>query len=509
MCEQEGGKGGRCSVFEFSDIKALLQKTRCISGKPVPGQRIWIQQAQDSPYHSILRKPDTQSTSSQHRRVKFDLPPSPFDPEFDDIPGNDDGSSDCTVSQDFGPDRYLGDANARGSGAAARKSERSAEDYLSSLKVQKIPLDCLEELIELGTLDRVMMCYTRDVGKLAIDSYRPFRSAYFYAIVLYHLSKTRTMDMAEISKICEAAVVLNNVSSPVVPTRDSQKDISNLLLFLEQGVVFRSNAVKDVDDKEVQTSRAQWASKDAETMNYAMDVGHQVAHLDQPVVKSLLAKFVDKRCIIRPIYHYQYREFISSRSTGLPVLDESLQFQIYSTVLELMQRSYKSQLPLSYVMFSTLFAIVETNELIVNQIIKSTSTGGNINVTVFNDHTDDMLSNVEEPVDEREQLSLLDWDFAAVIGHLLAYRFHTADQSLTNMRARLGALAFSVDVTKDQPFPPILPLQDTKFHQYIHKYVSTIYSRWPYGFVYMVIDEAVNAYNMIIQNVRSQQAKPE
>ncbi|KAJ1643516.1 hypothetical protein LPJ64_004714 [Coemansia asiatica] len=488
MSEKEsyGDKGGRCSVFEFSDIKALLQKTKCISGKPVPGQRIWIQ-PQDSPYHSILRKPDAQSTNAQ-RRVKFDLPSSPFDPEFDEIAGIDDDSSDCTFSQDFGPDGYLGGSNAKSlENPSASKNDRSNEDYLSSLKVQKIPLDCLQELIELGTLDRIMLCYTRDVGKLAIDSYRPFRSAYFYAIVIYHLSKTRTMHVDEISKICEAAVILNNVSSPMISKKDSsQKDISNLLLFLEQGVLFRGNIMKDIDDKEVLKSRALWASKDMETMSYAMDVGHQVAYLDQPVVNK----------------------FISSRSTELPVLDESLQFQIYGTVIELMQRSYKSQLHLSYVMFATLFAIVETNELIANEIIRSKYTG-NINITAFNDYSDDTLSNIDNPIDEREQLSLLDWDFAAVIGYLLAYRFHTADESLTNMRARLGALSFSVDVTKDQPFPPILPLQDTKFHQYIHKYVNTIYARWPHGFVYMVIDEAVNAYNMIIQSIRNQQTNAE
>ncbi|KAJ2706501.1 hypothetical protein FB645_001508 [Coemansia sp. IMI 203386] len=504
MREQESGKGGRCSVFEFSDIKALLQKTKCISGKPLPGQRIWIQ-PQDSPYHSILRKPDTQSANPQ-RRVKFNLPPSPFDPEFEE----DDGSSERTFSQDFGPDGYLGESNPRSSGNVASKIEQSNEDYLNSLKVQAIPLDCLQELIELGTLDRIMLSYARDIGKLAIDSYRPFRSAYFYAIVIYHLSKTRTMDLAEISKICEAAVILNNVSSPMVSKKDSQNDISNLLLFLEQGVMFdKGSAMRNIDNnKEILQSRAVWANKDMEVLNYAMDVGHQVAYLDQPVVKSLLAKFADKKCIIRPIYHFQYSQFIDSRSTSLPVLDESLQFQIYSTVLELMQRSYGSQLPLSYTMFTTLFAIVETNELIVSQIIKSKYTGS-INLTVFNDISDDALSSIDNPVDEREQMSLLDWDFAAVIGYILAHRFHTADQNLTKMRARLGALAFSVDVTKDQPFPPILPLQDTKFHQYIHKYVNTIYARWPYGFVYMVIDEAVNAYNMIIQNIRSQQARPE
>ncbi|KAJ1931270.1 hypothetical protein GGF37_007447, partial [Kickxella alabastrina] len=56
----------------------------------------------------------------------------------------------------------------------------------------------------------------------------------------------------------------------------------------------------------------------------------------------------------------------------------------------------------------------------------------------------------------------------------------------------------------DQPYPPILPLQDMQFHQFVHQYVSMIYIKWPHGFVYMVIDEAVCAYNVIIQSIRDQ-----
>ncbi|KAJ2320363.1 hypothetical protein IWW51_004646 [Coemansia sp. RSA 2702] len=65
------------------------------------------------------------------------------------------------------------------------------------------------------------------------------------------------------------------------------------------------------------------------------------------------------------------------------------------------------------------------------------------------------------------------------------------------MRARLGALAFGVDSSKEQPFPP-----DSQFHQFVRDHVASVYARWPHGFFYMVLDEAVDAYNVIIQSIR-------
>ncbi|KAJ2817427.1 hypothetical protein FBU31_006233 [Coemansia sp. 'formosensis'] len=207
-----------------------------------------------------------------------------------------------------------------------------------------------------------------------------------------------------------------------------------------------------------------------------------------------------------------FEQFADSGRTELPVIDEALQFQIYSTVREVMTKVYGSSLPLppSYVMYTTLFAIIETNEKIVQGIAEEGGTSSDICTTVFSgssserDIDNNSCASLSEPMWSKEMLELLDWDLAAAIGYLLAHRYHESDVEVTKMRAKLGALAFGVDASVSQPFPPILPLQDTGLHQYVHHYVSAIYSRWPHGFAYMVIDETVDAYNEIIQTLREE-----
>ncbi|KAJ1720750.1 hypothetical protein LPJ53_004655 [Coemansia erecta] len=470
----------RCSAFEFPDLKVLLHKTGCTS-RPLPGQR--IQASSASPHPSILRRPPasghTPMVASQ-RHVKFD----PLFISSDDD-SEDDSNSERTFSQDFGPNGYIDTVDAQ------KQAELS--DYAQSLKVQQIPQSTIQELVELGTLDRLLSVYSRDIGRMSIDSFRPFRSAYFYSVVMYHLGKEKAPGIADAVKVCDAAVVLNNATAPKVPAAAETLLTPSLLAFLEQGV--QKNGGRLIMPSDGLEGRDAWREADQARMGYAMAVGHQVANLDEPAVQRILQRHIDRRCIIRPVYHYHFQSYIKANATALPVEDAGLQFQIYSTVAELLERAYTAMPPLSYVMFTTLFAIAVTNEKIVESI-----PAGDTLLSVFNQPVEDDDGN--GPMNDKEQICILDWDFAAVLGYLLAHRFHAADKSQTEMRAKLGALAFSVDTIRDQPFPPMLPLQDTKFHQYIHRYISAIYARWPYGFVYMVIDEAVAAYNMIIQSLR-------
>ncbi|KAJ2107537.1 hypothetical protein GGF48_005996, partial [Coemansia sp. RSA 921] len=195
---QDQGKG-RCSAFEFLDIKALLQKTGCISGKPLPGQRVT---PLPSATHitSILRRPEEHSAvyTGAQRHVKFDLPSS------ESLVSDTTFSHDATNISDEG---YIG--------TDARCVQNTQEDaYAMKYQVQHIPHTCLHELVELGALDRILVSYSRDVGRLSIDSFRPFRTLYFYGIVMYHLGKQRSASFDEAAKVCDAVVVLNNATAP-------------------------------------------------------------------------------------------------------------------------------------------------------------------------------------------------------------------------------------------------------------------------------------------------------
>ncbi|KAJ2719256.1 hypothetical protein GGI07_005325 [Coemansia sp. Benny D115] len=512
-------KSGRCSAFEFPDIKSLLQRSGCLSGRPLPGQRLLTSKplSFEPRYPSILRKPGAHAepaSAAGQRRVKFDLPPSPFDLSLTESLYSDDGNSDCTISQDFEPARYIGKAaDAPKEAPAAEKPQEPAQRY----DVRRIPSECLQELIELGTLDRMLVVFTRDIGRLSIENYQPFRSLYFHSVVLYHLGKTRAVDAAEASRVCESAVILNNATAPSKQASNATADTPNLLAFLRTGVSSRGRLIMPVSGADEATERTTaWANVDLARMNYSMVAGHQVAHLEEPAVKYILARHIEKRCLIRPVYHYMYRQFLETKHTDIQVVEDSLQFQIYSTVLEVMEQSYGARLPLSYVMYTTLFAIAETNELIINGIIKSGNSPADVCISVLDGiGSEDAYSSAAtgdlalmDPLCSKDLLGFLDWDFAAVIGHLLAHRYHSSNEEETAMRARLGALAFGVDTTCSQPYPPVLPLQDTQFHQYIHRYVALIYSKWPHGFVYMVIEETVSAYNTIIQTIREQQNYP-
>ncbi|KAJ2823846.1 hypothetical protein GGI24_003569 [Coemansia furcata] len=383
--------------------------------------------------------------------------------------------------------------------------------YVAAQMVQRIPESCLRELIDLGSLDRALIVYTRELGRLAIDNYRPFKSLYFYGVVMFHLCKHRPMDFQDAARVCDAAVTLNNASSPITPFTGTPIDVPSLCSFLGLGIDPSGNLAMSLTDG-VTRERTSWKAFNLARMAYALPTGRLVANLEEPAVLNCLAHHINYRCVIRPVFSYMFEQFADSGRTELPVIDEALQFQIYSTVREVMTKVYGSSLPLppSYVMYTTLFAIIETNEKIVQGIAEAGGTSSDICTTVFSGNSSERdidsnsFTSLSEPMWSKEMLELLDWDLAAAIGYLLAHRYHESDVEVTKMRAKLGALAFGVDASVSQPFPPILPLQDTGLHQYVHHYVSAIYSRWPHGFAYMVIDETVDAYNEIIQTLREE-----
>ncbi|KAJ2097575.1 hypothetical protein GGI09_003757 [Coemansia sp. S100] len=503
-----------CSPLELLDLKTLLHKAGCLPGRLHPSKRAHaippLPLSATLPQHpSILRRPDTQQSAGSQRHVKFVLPSTPSEISYARSFNSNGGGSDKTASHDFDTEAYI---NERGK-QAMRESEARSAAYVAAQMVQRIPEPCLRELVDLGSLDRTLVVYTRELGRLAIDNYQPFKSLYFYGVILFHLGKHRPIDFHDAARVCDAAVTLNNASSPITPFTGTMVDVPSLCSFLGLGVDLSGNLAMSVTDG-VARARTSWNAINLAHMAYALPAGRMVANLEEPAVLNCLARHINRRCVIRPVFSYMFEQFTDSGHTELPVIDEALQFQIYSTVREVMTKVYgtSQSLPQSYVMYTTLFAIIETNEKIVRGIAEAGGASSDICTTVFSDSTrdSDNTSNIDsgtslsEPMRSKEMLELLDWDLAAAIGYLLAHRYHESDVEVTKMRAKLGALAFGVDASVGQPFPPILPLQDTSLHQYVHSYVSAIYCRWPHGFAYMVIDETVDAYNTIIQTLREE-----
>ncbi|KAJ2458892.1 hypothetical protein GGF42_001796 [Coemansia sp. RSA 2424] len=508
----------RCSPLDLLDLRTLLHKAGCLPGRVWPSTRSHdippLPQSLALPQHpSILRRPDAQqaaTAASAQRHVKFALPSASRDGSYAQSYHSDGGHSDNTASHDFDSEEYINERNKQ----AARESEAISAAYVAAQMVQRIPEPCLKELIDLGSLDRALVAYTRELGRLSIDCYRPFRSLYFYGVVLFHLGKHGSIEFEDAAKVCDAAVVLNNASSPITPFTGAPIDVPSLRSFLGLGVDLSGNLAMSLTDG-IARSRKMWRGISLARMSYALVSGRLVANLEEPAVLSCLARQIDQKCVIRPVFSYMFEQFIDSGRTELPVVDEALQFQIYSTVREVMGKVHGPDLPLSYVMYTTLFAIIETNEKIVQGIAEAGGTASDIRTTVYGSSDSDSdrsstngsnnsRASMLDLMSGKELLELLDWDLAAAIGYLLAHRFHESDAEATKMRAKLGALAFGVDASVGQPFPPILPLQDTGLHQYVHHYVAAIYCRWPHGFAYMVIDEAVDAYNTIIESLRTE-----
>ncbi|KAJ2616121.1 hypothetical protein H4S08_000934 [Coemansia sp. RSA 1365] len=513
MREPPPGHDG-CHCVGFLDIKALLQKTGCGSSKPLPGARriTTLPEQHISPLplsilrsdsqHSLLRPPADPS-----RRVRFALDqidtPSL---ETHHKPSDNKGSDDSIISncQD---ESYIS-PKARGT----QKEKAKDDPFSTRFKVQHIPAECIQELMELGTMDRILAVYNRNIGRLAINSFRPFRSLYFHGIVLHHLGRQDTLDFEQRQHVCEAAVMLNNAATP---TKDNAKhNPPSLLAFLNLGVESSSSLTMPIADGNV-LAQTSWDKLNRARMKYALTAGRLVASLQEPPVLHCFEQMVAQCCIIRPVFDYTFRRFMDMEQPDLLVRDDALQFQIYSTVREIMSRVYGDNPPLGYVMCTTLFAIAETNDKVASTLMRNTTETTMVDLcsTIADaDVDEDTIASstfsgqhADGPLLPRELLCLLDWEFAAVLGYMLAHRYYEDNVQVTEMRARIGAKTFSVDSTKSQPFPPLLPMQDTHFHKRIGNYVNTVYAKWPHGFAYMVIDEAVEAYNDIIQDIRTKQ----
>ncbi|KAJ2512288.1 hypothetical protein GGI11_004787, partial [Coemansia sp. RSA 2049] len=446
---------GRCSGLDLSDIKSFLQRAKCFPGTRLPGQRIagLPPLPPSAQFPSILRRTDYQQegapalNSAIQRRVTFDLPPPSHDSaslfESADIP---DASDEESFSYSPGAEKYI----CKGTGLMAEFAKSQMHENDSKLKVQRIPKVCFGELIELGSLDRILSAYSRELGRMAINNYRPFRSMYFYSIVIYHIGKHQAVDFAEAVRICETAVVLNNVITPINTKDGGSVTTPNLLSFLDLGVDLLQAPVLPIPDDDLgKTKSKSWKDISLARMEYAMPVGQLIANLEEPTVLQILSQHISKRCVIRPVYNYMYRSFLSTHSTCLPVVNASFQFQIYSTVREIIEKYHGPNPALAYVMYTTLFAIVETNEIIVREVLEKGGSVSEIHPTVYGENEDDGDSDADtvgdgklsEPLNDKELLSLIDWDLAAVIGYVIAQRYHKSDESATTMRARLGAMA--------------------------------------------------------------------
>ncbi|KAJ2807289.1 hypothetical protein H4S07_003619, partial [Coemansia furcata] len=378
----------RCSPLELLDLKTLLHKAGCLPGRLQPSKRAHAipplpPSAALQQYPSILRRPDVQqgtTAAGSQRHVKFALPSTPSDgPYARSYNSNGDGS-DKTASHDFDTDSYISERNKQ----LVRESDIMSAAYVAAQMVQRIPESCLRELIDLGSLDRALIVYTRELGRLAIDNYRPFKSLYFYGVVMFHLCKHRPMDFQDAARVCDAAVTLNNASSPITPFTGTPIDVPSLCSFLGLGIDPSGNLAMSLTDG-VTRERTSWKAFNLARMAYALPTGRLVANLEEPAVLNCLAHHINYRCVIRPVFSYMFEQFADSGRTELPVIDEALQFQIYSTVREVMTKVYGSSLPLppSYVMYTTLFAIIETNEKIVQGIAEAGGTSSDICTTIF------------------------------------------------------------------------------------------------------------------------------
>ncbi|KAI8319571.1 hypothetical protein GQ54DRAFT_32633 [Martensiomyces pterosporus] len=499
---------GFVAAMECLDIKALLQISDCIpgvSGKHKPGQQICAPEDLPplpavSPYKPSLHWPASQihvGASEARRRIWFDpaLTPTSSSTTQRNSSDQDSGAANCTA------------ADANGIDGQLRVIEQQACTCEQGLMVRRIPEKCLLELIDTGALERVRLAYTRDVGRMAIAAYVPFRSLYFYAVVIHHLKKSTFIGFQEMSHICDAAVVLHNAMPPIDPLAEVPKEAPSLLQCLALGIGPLDNTYPR------QLVRVM--------MEGAMDIGKRVAQEFQSQSPDLIEEYKRQRCVIRPVHEFMYNEHFEGANNGagsLPVIRSDLQFEVYRCTREYIAKIYDDQPTTQlYNTFVALFAIVFINEVLADDIHVSqsssdpvvrlrTTINGDI-IQCEHDHRNDgTFAAHSRTLTSREMLCLIDWNLASVIGYLLATRYGESHKEDTAERARLGAFSASVNIAKPLPFPPKQPVLDANFHMFIRGYVLHVYAvgPWPDGFLYMVIEEAVEHYNEIIQRIRDE-----
>ncbi|KAJ2827366.1 hypothetical protein IWW50_001926 [Coemansia erecta] len=377
-------------------------------------------------------------------------------------------------------------------------------------QVQHIPLECLCELFRTGALDRVLALSTRDIGRLAINHFPPFRSLHSYGTVMHHLYKQQDMDFDTAADMCESTIAVNNtILSTTDPAR--KHDLSKLMLFLNTDVELEGRMMMQWTDDRTLTHDL-WRDVFQSNMYCAMVSGQIIAHVKDDTVHECLQRLVDERCIIRPVFLYMFRQYIDDQETEVLMRNAQEQFHIYNMAIQIMQWNYQDKQDISmwYTQYTILFVIAEINDMIAQSVFKQDETAqlcSTVLAADINDNASEPGSPKDicygDPLSSHELLCLLDWDFAAVIGFRLAHEFYEENQSSTAMLAKLNTKVHGVDTSNGQPFPLVEPVLDADFHQFVHRRVSAVYGKWQYGFSYMVLEEAIEAYNVIILDIRN------
>ncbi|KAJ1963812.1 hypothetical protein GGI12_001827 [Dipsacomyces acuminosporus] len=374
--------------------------------------------------------------------------------------------------------------------------------------VKRIPKEYLLELLDNGTMEYVRRAYWRDTGRLAITNHMPFRTLYFYSIVAYHLRRYRALGSHEILKICDGAVLLHNAALSATPDTGVEDGIPTLLGILCRGYEQPDEPLHDPLARE---SLERHMHNNALLSN-AKRVGEEAVSVFETGYSHLLARYVEQRCVIRPIYTFIFQRYLDGDNTHSSlVFSSSLQFEIYRCAHDVIARVFHGQK--TPAMFNTLvvmFAIIKTNETIFEGILadqRPDSAEIRLRTTINNNGVAGNKENAcadTGSLSDKDMIGFLDWNLATALGYVLAVRYDEENCAGTLMRARLGALCYSVDITKPQPFPPVLVAQDSGFHSFIWDYLSAVYGpdTWPDGFAYMVIECAVKEYNEIVYRLR-------
>ncbi|KAJ2768047.1 hypothetical protein IWQ57_003701, partial [Coemansia nantahalensis] len=441
-----------CTVTECFDIRALLRRAGCAPGRPLPGQRLLLSLPPPPPQPILLRDGAQHSaTADSGRRVTFARRHSVSSTDR----RHDDANSEETISPEGSVHDYKD----------VTFTSDSVEDTQLQCHVRLIPDACLEELIALGTLQRVLVAHGRQVGRLAIKSFEPFRSLHLCASIIFLTGIRGAVPFERAALAYEKVAGLNNLlADSGVPTR---RDLPSLLACVST----------EPDDGDAAARRlGEWQDCNRTRMAYSLEAGRALAAMDTPEMHRLLGQLARQRRVVRPVFDYMYHEYARAGYTDVHVRDGALQFQIYAWVREAMERTCDDP-PLSYVMCVVLFTIAEINDRVAQTVARALPAGAALGLrpTVAAAGGDDSatMSSARQGaaatgwLAPKELLCLLDWDFAAALGYLLAHRFHEMDPSATAARARVNALALSIDLTQNQPFPPIAPLMDGPLHRFV------------------------------------------
>ncbi|KAJ2778562.1 hypothetical protein H4R18_004526 [Coemansia javaensis] len=488
---------GRCTPAECIGFRSLLQRTCHGPRRPQPGERIPRPALRLSP-QPVLHSADAQFESLRAgggpRQVKFCLPPQPQ---------HGDNPSGSTASMD-----EVDSAEETASVNALRVYS------MKKFRVQSIPPECIHEMDELGALRRILVVYRRSmVGQLAIDRFRPLRTLYFYSLVLHHLHRSRTVSREEVARVCEAAAVLNNAVVPRAAGGTGGTDAApSLLKFLDLSIDGSGRpAIPAADYSALASAKAHEAYQ--RRMLWAMECSRIITGADGFYERCCIAGLVQGRFIIRPVFDYMYRWYLKSLERDARPPPRSMQFSIYTIVAQSLRETYDTVLPAANAMYVVMFAIAVINGAVADEVARDLGPGEPLNLVPFFDAAgtehDPTTSSDSLDVDARthlaneEVVTLLDLEFAAAVGYMLADQYLCENQQTSRERARLGALAQGVVLREGKEPAPRQPLLDSDLHRFVKGHVEAVYSSWSHAFVYMVLDEAVEFYNTLLLKLRA------